>query len=376
MYRSIATSIQQTLQQKHPPIVLIVGLRQTGKSTLAKSLINTSPLQLFNFDLMSDQAEFLNQNRHTLAEFARRYAQYTIIIDEVQKCPEATNIIKHLYDQYHLRFLLTGSSELKITRRIGDSLAGRIKQYRLYPLSIKELLIQRGVLSEPASQITFDLCQPILSSYLVYGSLPKLENISIDEYTTHLFSLSEGLLTTDILELEHIKKSTKIVALARLLAQQIGQLVNIAELSILTELSRVSIYRYLDIFEQLNIICRAYPLSTNNRRAISAKFKIYFTDLGIRNALVNAFNPIQSRLDTGPLLENAVYMGIKRTMEYTTPHAYELGFFRDRNGSELDIVLRHNGKEHLYEVKSSPKYMNKKGAVTYITMQNAWEYLQ
>lgn len=78
----------------------------------------------------------------------------------------------------------------------------------------------------------------------------------------------------------------------------------------------------------------------------------------------------------GPLLENAVYMGIKRNLDYTIPHAYELGFFRDRNGSELDIVLRHDGKEQLYEVKSSPKYMNKKGTVTYITKENAWEYLQ
>lgn len=375
MYRTIAASIQQTLKQNHPPIVLIVGLRQTGKSTLAQSLVSSTPVQLFNFDLISDREEFLNQNRHTLAEFARRYAQHTIIIDEVQKCPEATNIIKHLYDQHHLRFLLTGSSELKITKHVGDSLAGRIKQYRLYPLSLKELLIQRGAVSESSSRLTYDLCQPILSSYLVYGSLPKLENISVADHTSHLFNLSEGLLTTDILELEQIKKSTKIVTLAKLLAQQIGQLVNIQELSTLTELSRVSIYRYLDIFEQLNIICRAYPLSTNNRRAISAKFKVYFTDLGIRNALVNAFNPIQSRLDTGPLLENAVYIGIKRTMEYTIPHAYDLGFFRDRNGSELDIVLRHDGKEQLYEIKSSPKYMNKKGIVTYITMQNAWEYL-
>src|SRR3989344_4226779 len=112
MYRTIAASIQKSLQQKEPPIVLIVGLRQTGKSTLAQSLIGTTPVQLFNFDLISDQAEFLNQNRHTLKEFARRYARYTIIIDEMQKCPEATNVIKHLYDQYHLHFLLTGSSEL------------------------------------------------------------------------------------------------------------------------------------------------------------------------------------------------------------------------------------------------------------------------
>lgn len=375
MYRELSHQISLMLSQPHPPIILILGLRQTGKSTLVDALIKQLPHQRFSFDLVSDRKEFLNQNRHALADFATRYQNTIVFIDEVQKCPEATNIIKHLYDVYKLKFIMTGSSELLIKKHMGDSLAGRLRQFRLYPLSLHEIAVQRN-LTAPNGNLLHDRAQQLLQTYLIYGSLPNLENISIVEHSRYLSDFIESLLAKDILEIAHITKSTHIFALAKLLALQIGQLVNVNELATLTELSRNSIYHYLDIFEQLNLIFRVYPLSTNNRRAISAKFKVYFTDIGLRNALIGNFSPLHTRLDGGNLLENAVFMGMKRHLDYTLSHRYELGFFRSINGSELDMVVKTDGKEQLYEIKSSPKYMNKKGIVTYITMQNAWEYLQ
>lgn len=375
MYREISNQIKEALKPVHSPIILILGLRQTGKSTLVTNMLAPIPHQRFSFDLSSDRKEFLDQNRHSLADFAKRYKDTVIFIDEVQKNPEATNIIKHLYDAYRMKFILTGSSELKITRHIGDSLAGRLRQFRLYPLSLREIAVQQGVVHEK-EQLPFDRAHELLQRYLIYGSLPNLENIAPSQYPLYLTDLIDSFLSKDLLEIAHVTKNIKVYALAKFLAQQVGQLVNVNELSLLTELSRGSIYHYLDIFEQLNLVSRAYPLSTNNRRAISAKCKIYFTDNGLRNALMNQFSPLQSRLDGGALLENAVYMGFKRRLEYALPRRYELGFFRSLSGSELDIVVKSEGKEKLYEVKLSPKYMNKRGAVTYITMQNAWEYVQ
>lgn len=375
MYREITRQIKETLEQNRSPIILVLGLRQTGKSTLVTNLLSNMPHQRFSFDLATDQKEFLDQNRHSLADFAKRYRNTVVFIDEVQKNPEATNIIKHLYDMYQMKFILTGSSELKITRQIGDSLAGRIRQFRLYPLTLREIAIQQGEIREK-DQLPFDHAHELLQRYLIYGSLPQLENIAPSQYAQYLTDLVESLLSKDLLEITHITKSVKVYSLVKLLAQQVGQLVNVNELSLLTELSRGSIYHYLDIFEQLNLITRAYPRSTNNRRAISAKCKIYFTDNGLRNALINDFSPLQNRLDGGNILENAVYVGFKRHLDYTLARRYELGFFRSLSGSELDIVMKTEQKERLYEVKLSPKYMNKKGVVTYITMQNAWEYLQ
>ena len=145
MYRTILTNTERILTKEKPPIILIIGLRQVGKSTLAQSLCKKKPTVRFNFDLLSDIAEFTNQDRNTLELFAKKYSGHTIIIDEVQKSQEAIGVIKHLYDTYHLRFILTGSSEIKIRQGIGDSLAGRVEEIKLYPLSLSEINIQKGL---------------------------------------------------------------------------------------------------------------------------------------------------------------------------------------------------------------------------------------
>ncbi len=373
MYREILKKVKKTISAKNAPIVIVLGLRQTGKTTLAKSACAGKKFQIFNFDLLSDRQEFEKTNRHSLADFASRYKGKIIFIDEVQKMPQSTAIIKHLFDQYKLKFILTGSSELKIKKNMGDSLAGRTKIFRLYSLSVKEILVQKRKIKENEKP-SFDPANELLQRYLVFGSLPNLENISPDEYESFLKDFADSLLSKDILEISGIKKSTRIYALAKLLALQVGQLVNINEIAMLVELSRPTVYGYLDILEQMNIICRAPALSTNERKAISEKFKVYFTDLGIRNQLAGNFENLNTRLDTGALMENAAYIGIKRKLDYAG-EIYKMGFFRSRTGSEIDIVVKSGGREYLYEVKTSEKFQKKKGKVEYITKNNIWEYL-
>ena len=373
MYRYISEDIKNALKAENPTIILILGLRQTGKTTLAKAVCSEKGYQMFNFDLLSDRREFERVDRHSLADFAERYKDKVILIDEVQKMPEATSIIKHLFDNYKLRFVLTGSSELKIRKNFGDTLAGRTKVFHLYPLSIKELLTQERKIKETENP-SLDLAQIKLQKYLVFGSLPNIENIKPEEYALHLKNFAETLLSKDVLEISGIKKSTKLYGLAKLLAWQVGQLVNVNEVAMLAELSRPTVYSYLDILEQMNIISRAHAVSINERKAISEKFKVYFTDLGVRNALINNFENLQTRLDIGALLENAVYMGIKRQLDYEH-RTYKMGFFRSKTGSEIDIVAQYNGKTYLYEVKTSDRFQRKKGVVSYITKSNAWKYL-
>jgi hypothetical protein len=151
---------------------------------------------------------------------------------------------------------------------------------------------------------------------LTYGSLPNLLNIDTSDYETYLKDYTNTIISKDVLEIAGTRKSTQVFQLAKLLALQVGQLVNFNELSNITELSRMSIYKYIDIFEQMGIIVKARPISTNEREAISKATKIYFTDLGVRNALVDNFSSFNERLDKGQLLENAVFVGIKRNDDY------------------------------------------------------------
>ncbi|MEK9130272.1 MAG: ATP-binding protein [Patescibacteria group bacterium] len=372
MYREIAQQIKKIIKKPGSRIILLLGLRQTGKTTLVKTICEKEKHQIFNFDIISDRKEFTQNDRYSLADFYERFKNKIIVIDEIQKMSEATQTIKYLYDQYKMKFILTGSSELKIKQNFGDSLAGRLRIFRLYPLSIKEILVQEKKIKENKTP-DYELSQSKLQKYLIYGSLPAIENMDFEEYPLFLRDFTETLLSKDILEISGIKKSTKIYLLLKFLAMQVGQLVNVNELSSLTEISRPSIYNYLDILEKMNIIIYARPISTNERRAISEKFKIYFTDLGIRNFLINNFESFNIRIDRGALLENATYVGIKRKLDYEGK-IYKMGFFRSKTGSEIDIVIKVADKEYLYEVKSAKKFLLKKGNVEYITLENIWKY--
>jgi uncharacterized protein len=354
---------------------MILGLRQVGKTTLARTLCKDRASVFFNLDLISDIAEFTSRDRHSLDLFARRYKGHVIVIDEVQKSPEAIGIVKHLHDTYALSFVLTGSSQTRIRKSIGDSLAGRLREIRLYPLSLEEIDIQRDLPFEPDSEFNnYETNQIMLLQNLVYGSLPQLQNIAEKDYGDYLSGLTNGLLSKDILELSAVRKPAQVYHLARLLAMQIGQIVNFNELAENTSLSRISVVNFIEIFEQMGIVHRAEPLSTNKRESITKRTKIYFTDLGIRNSLIGDFSPFERRQDRGPLLENAVYMGMKRSLDYSRKD-YEMGFFRSSYGSEIDIVRRVAGKEELFEIKAGRRGQRNKPEITYITLDTAQRYL-
>lgn len=374
MYRKVLENTQKILSREKPPIVLVIGLRQVGKSTLAQTLCQGKPTVRFNFDLLSDISEFTSQNRNTLDRFAKKYSGHIIIVDEVQKSQEAIGIIKHLYDTYGLKFVLTGSSEIKIRRGIGDSLAGRVREIKLYPLSFEEINIQKDLGFTPGEEfVNYEQNQNLLLKYLVYGSLPQLLNIPETDYGNYLDDLTNSLLSKDVMEIAGTRKPAQIFQLAKLLAVQIGQIVNYNELASETNISRISVVNYIEIFEQMGLIIRANPISTNKYESITKRTKIYFTDLGIRNSLVNNFNEFNRRTDKGQLLENAVYTGVKRSLDYHG-FKYELGFFRSQYGSEIDIVRKSDDKEELFEIKVGRKLRIRKN-VTYIDFDSAQKYL-
>lgn len=370
MYRILLENLQAQFSQGKAPILLIMGMRQVGKSTLAINIAKKRGSFIrFNFDLLSDIGEFSNQDRHSLALFAERYKNNLIIVDEVQKSPESTSIIKYLYDNFQMQFILTGSSEMKLRKGLGDSLVGRIHEVKLYPLTLGEQRVQKKELDN------YDVNQKNLLNCLIYGSLPNLLNIPPSEYENYLNDYTNTIISKDILEIAGTRKSTQVFLLAKLLALQIGQLVNFNELAINTEFSRETVYRYIDIFEQMGLIIKAKPISTNQREAISKATKIYFTDLGVRNSLVGNFQSFNMRIDKGQLLENAVFVGIKKNLDYKNIKS-TLGFFRSSTGKEIDIVEKNENNEKLYEVKTThKKSSDKTGSVETITLETAQKYL-
>ena len=371
MFRQVQADIKQILASEWGPIILILGARQTGKTTLARSLADPINSIRFDFDLPDDIHKFTQMDRQGLYLFAHANAGKYILIDEVQKYPPATGIIKYLYDNFKeqkLKFILTGSSEIKIRQGLGDTLTGRVYEVKLYPLSLSEIQIQSGLVGNVQNE------ELELRKYLIYGSLPASQNLPLAQYPNFLREYIGNVFSKDILELGKIRKSTQVFLLAKLLAGQIGQLVNFNELATNTQLSRETVMRFVDIFEQLGLTYRAAPISTNERESISKATKIYFVDLGIRNALINNFDDFNIRPDRGQILENVVFMGLKRQLDYKRdPH--QLGFFRSASGSEIDIVKKVNDTQELFEIKSSAR-KKKTANIIYITSENAISYLK
>ena len=315
------------------------------------------------------KAEFINQDRHSLAAFAEKYHGNLIIIDEVQKEPRAIGLVKHLYDNFRMPFILTGSSEIKMRKGIGDSLTGRLHEVRLYPLTLKEIAIQK---QETAN---YDTHQKNLLAYLIYGSLPQLLNLEPAGHENYLKDYINSVISKDVLEIAGTRKTAQVFLLAKLLALQIGQLVNFNELAVNTEFSRVTVYQYIDIFEQMGLVIKARPMSTNERESIAKATKIYITDLGVRNALVDDFRPFNQRPDKGQILENAVLVGIKKHADYGQRNE-QIGFFRSVHGSEIDIVQKQGLLENLYEVKTAARPGRKQtGKVKLISLDNAQKFI-
>ncbi|MFW6014787.1 MAG: DUF4143 domain-containing protein, partial [Candidatus Nanoarchaeia archaeon] len=160
-------------------------------------------------------------------------------------------------------------------------------------------------------------------------------------------------------------------------ALQIGNEVSYKELSDRLGIDVKTVERYIDLLEKSFVVFRLPPYRHNRRRSISKRNKIYFFDLGIRNALINNFNMPDSRNDTGELFENHCIVERMKFREYKQIHATQY-FFRTYDGAEVDLVEEHGGKLFAYEFKLKPKRLSKKGWDFYevIHKENLWEFLK
>ena len=236
---------------------------------------------------------------------------------------------------------MTGSSSLGLFEKVKESLAGRKWVFQLYPISVNEI----------KNNLTPFELNDKLGELMIYGSYPEVYTTTNHvEKQEILEDIVNAYLYKDIFELADIKHKYKIRDLLKLLAWQIGSIVSLNELSNRLGISRVAIENYIDMLEQSFVIFRLPSLSNNPRNEISKSVKIYFTDLGIRNALISNFSAIDLRNDIGVLWENFVIVERMKSYEYQRKQATRY-FWRTYSGSELDLVEERDGGYHGYEIK-------------------------
>ena len=334
-------------------VILILGARQVGKTTLLHALESRLAragrrVRYLNCDV-EEERRAIDTTARTLLD--RLVAGVDVVlVDEAQRLDNPGLTLKILYDLYpQLVVIATGSSSFDLRNRVTDALTGRYLDFTLFPFSLGEMLTASGVLSDLA------LRQPsadaLLPGLLLYGLYPEIY-LAGDPKTRQLLlaKLVESYLFKDILAFQRIRYSQVMVDLARALAYQVGNEVNETELASRLKIDRKTVVSYLDILEKAFVIARLHPFSNNPRREIGKQAKIYFLDLGIRNALINDFNDLAIRADRGRLWEN--FLVVERLKHFANRgETVRSRFWRAYGGAEVDYLEETADGVHAYEFK-------------------------
>lgn len=327
-------------------VAIIYGARRIGKTTLVQKFLEASKktfLSKSGDDL--NVQEILKQNSSaSLKSFVGKHD--LVFIDEAQRIENIGYSLKLLVDENpKLKIIVTGSSSLDLGKAIGEPLGGRAKIIKAFPIAQLELKDIENITDTKAN----------LEARLIYGSYPIIVTHEDDqERKDYLLETVDSYLLKDILEFDGIRNSNKIKQLLRLIAFQIGKEVSHTELGENLELNKNTVAKYLDLLEKAFVIYSRQGLSRNLRSEITRNYHYYFYDNGIRNALINNFNPLSMRDDQGMLWENYIVTERFKRNELISrkPNNY---FWRTYEQQEIDLVEEIDGKLSAYEIKYGKK---------------------
>lgn len=334
---------------KKGKVFILYGPRRVGKTELIKKLLLNFEGKMYSGtgDSLELREILSSQQLNKISTFLGNYE--LVFIDEAQRIPNIGIGLKLLVDHFPETIIIaTGSSSFDLSNQLGEPLTGRNITRILYPVSVFELYHQEGAM---------EILQR-LENLLVYGGYPETLNAaSANEKTEYLLSLRDSYLFKDIFELENIRNPSKLIDLLKLLAFQIGQAVSLNELSNNLGIAKQSVERYLDLLEKSFIIKKVSGFSRNLRKEVVKSNRYYFWDNGIRNALINNFNPLDQRNDLGMLWENFLFIERLKTKEYKRIFSNDY-FWRTYDQQEIDLVEEREGKLFGFEFKYSPRKVN------------------
>ena len=351
-------------------IIVVLGARQVGKTTLLRDIfLDRDDVLWLNGDYEETRVMLSSESPQILGSIIGD--KKIVVIDEAQRIENIGLKLKILQDTYgdRVQLVATGSSSFDLANKINEPLTGRKWEYQMFPISFKEMVAQNGLISE---------CGNLLNR-MMYGCYPDIVT-NPETAKERLMQLVEDNLYKDILSFDGVQKSAKITDLLQALAFQIGSQVSVNELANTVSLDNKTVDKYLSLLEKSYIIFRLPSYSRNLRNELKTSNKYFFYDLGVRNAVIGDFRPIDVRQDVGNMFENFIIAEMQKTVEKRRQY-----FWRTKQGQEVDYVLETDngltGIEIKWNEKRNPRLPQKfvdeynPNQVVYVNRNNFYELL-
>ncbi len=342
----IQRTVQKYIEKKlfKRKVILIFGARQTGKSTLAETILGSQKEEWLN--LNGDDADIRELLSNTTVTKLKTIIgnKKILLIDEAQRIENIGLTLKIIADQIKdVQVIATGSSAFELTNHINEPLTGRKYEFMLYPLSFEEMVNHHGFLEE----------KRLIEHRMLFGYYPEIVT-NAGEEKERLKLLAGSYLYKDLLMIEQIKKPALLEKLLKALALQLGSEVNYNELGQTIGSDRKTVEKYIDLLQKAFVIFELSAFSRNVRNEIKKNKKIYFYDCGIRNAIINNFKSISSRTDSGALWENFIIAErikfVDNNQKDTTHY-----FWRTTQQQEIDLIEESEAGLKAFEFKWNSK---------------------
>src|SRR3989339_149565 len=348
--RKIYTSLKSHLAKKQ--ITILTGMRRVGKTTLVKQLLSEIPSKnkvYFDLERLDNRELFSEKNYEAIiSAFNQRGLDLSkklyVAIDEIQLSKNISSVLKYLYDNYDIKFILTGSSSFYLKNFFSESLAGRKQIFELFALDFGEFLTFKSIPFKASNKIwqskfqlaEYERLKSYYEDYLAFGGFPEVVLAKTQQDKKDLLSdIISSYINIDVASLSDFREQKSFYDLTKLLAGRVASRLDYTKLSRLSGLSRPTVINYLEFLEKTYVIVRIPVFSKNLDREIVKAKKLYFCDNGLMNILAQASSGVQ--------FENAVFNQLR--------HCGELSYYALKTGQEIDFVL---DKKLALEAKETP----------------------
>ena len=348
--RRIEADIDTYIKNDEVKTLFIWGPRRSGKTTLIDNLAKKLGVVKYNFDLISDRDKFAPR-WEVLEKIVAE--NKIILIDEVQNYPGVTVVLKLLHDEFKIKVIATGSSELR--QKFGlefDTMAGRFNEIYCLPLSIFEIFENE----KPKATDETEFNKQMAINSQIWGTYPEIyteDNLPENSRIDLLQKIVDTYVLKDVVDIYELKNQKLAKNILTKIALQLGSEVSIREIANSLGAYPATVSNYIEIFIKNYILIPLPSFKTNIRRAVSENRKLYFYDLGIRNILIQDFRDLELRQDKGGVFENFIVIELEKIRRLNNAKV-NFYFYREYGGKEIDLVIEDYKKNYTtVEIKSN-----------------------